>query len=287
MIPTVFSDKYYAQTPTQSMKKLPHVAMAAKKNGLAKIYEPVEDVRERLKRLHNPHYVEDFLSGCGMAGSQGWRWSKEIREGVLSINSGQLRAAGLAFEHGISANVAQGFHHALWGHGMGFCTFNGLALIAQEYPNQTICIIDADEHQGNGTKDFTLDFENLWNFTIFGTPYNDDRKLKRNFDFQLPRITENWDLYLEALDTTFLKIIEDARPDLIIYQAGADPHIDDPLSTLEMTTKQMRERDRMVFEFTKESKIPTMFVLAGGYQEMDNLVSLHVTTFEEAKKAYF
>ena len=81
-----------------------------------------------------------------------------------------------------------------------------------------------------------------------------------------------------------MRLIDDWKPDLVIYQAGADPHIDDPLGSVRMTTDQMRERDRYVFSALQERGIPVMFVLAGGYQKPieEKLVPLHLNTFKEA-----
>ena len=53
--------------------------------------------------------------------------------------------------------------------------------------------------------------------------------------------------------------------DLILYQAGADPHIDDPLGGW-LTTKQLQQRDKRVFSASAEWKIPVAWNLAGGYQ---------------------
>ncbi len=55
-----------------------------------------------------------------------------LRDAVLRINAGQLMAAEMALQKGIAANVAQGFHHAVYEYGGSFCTFNGLALVAQQ-----------------------------------------------------------------------------------------------------------------------------------------------------------
>ena len=43
--------------------------------------------------------------------------------------------------------------------------------------------------------------------------------------------------------------------DLVLYQAGADPHIDDPLGGY-LTSPQLAERDRIVFEKALELEIP-------------------------------
>jgi hypothetical protein len=40
--------------------------------------------------------------------------------------------------------------------------------------------------------------------------------------------------------------LDSFRPDIILYQAGADTHVDDPLGGL-LTSDQMRERDRIMF----------------------------------------
>ena len=51
--------------------------------------------------------------------------------------------------------------------------------------------------------------------------------------------------------------------DLILYEAGADPHLKDPLGGL-LTTEQMAWRDRVVFE--QLGHLPMVWNLAGGYQ---------------------
>jgi acetoin utilization deacetylase AcuC-like enzyme len=48
----------------------------------------------------------------------------------------------------------------------------------------------------------------------------------------------------------------------------------------------MMQRDRMVFEFAHRYQIPVLFVLAGGYQTLDQLVDLHVNTFLAARAVY-
>jgi len=53
--------------------------------------------------------------------------------------------------------------------------------------------------------------------------------------------------------------------DVILYQAGADPHINDPLGGW-LTTDQLAERDRMVFSAARRLGVPIAWNLAGGYQ---------------------
>ena len=270
------------------MRKLLPVARVAERKGYAELIDPGSIDPDKLRRLHAVNYVDAFLNGEGrLASAQGWPWTQEIRDGVLAMNAGQLAAAENALRYGIAANVAQGFHHACFSSGMGYCTFNGLALVAQEFPHLKVCVLDCDEHGGNGTEEFTRRLPNLCNVTINGSSFG-CRSSGRSISINLEPVTGCFDVYLSALQSAFGRIAE-WRPDLVLYQAGADPHIDDPLGSLGMTTEQLFRRDQAVFEFCKESCFPTFFVLAGGYQEPleEKLVPLHVNTFKAAHEVYF
>ncbi len=286
-IKTCYSAVYQADTPTASMRKLTHVAEQIVHRCLAELVDPGTVKIEKLRRLHSPAYVDSFLEGKGpLASSQGWPWTPQIRDGVLAIHAGQLVGAQLALDCGIAANIAQGFHHAGYERGMGFCTFNGLALVAQEYPGKTVCVLDCDEHGGNGTEEFTRRLPNLFQCTVNGSRYGCSDS-ERSRCFTLGRVTDDFGSFEAALVESFAQILR-WKPDLLLYQAGADPHIDDPLGSLEMTTGQLEQRDRMVFEFCVLNSIPVLFVLAGGYQEPieTKLAPLHVNTFAAAAMVY-
>jgi acetoin utilization deacetylase AcuC-like enzyme len=269
------------------MRKLAPVAWQVVEKGFAEIIDPGSIEIDKLRWLHAPEYVDAFVNGREpLASSQGWPWTQQIRDGVMAIQAGQLVGARLALEHGIAANIAQGFHHAIYSQGSAYCTFNGLALVAQEHPKKSICVLDCDEHGGNGTEEFTLRLPNLSQCTIHGSRFT-CRGTGRSRCFTLEAVTDNFGIYESALEQSFVQILK-WRPDLLLYQAGADPHINDPLGSLGMTTEQMKLRDLMVFKFCARHSIPVLFVLAGGYQEPveTKLVPLHVNTFETAAIAF-
>lgn len=269
------------------MRKLPVVADAVEKAGYAELIDPGSINPEKLRSLHEPEYVEAFLHGEEpLASTPGWRWSPEVRDGVLAIQAGQLRAAELALEHGIAANIAQGFHHARYKRGGAYCTFNGLALLAQEFPHLKVGVLDCDEHQGNGTAEFTERLPNLYNFTIYGTAMG-AAEYERSINRQLAHVAGDFDNYLAAVEEGCERL-RDWGVDLIIYQAGVDPHVDDPLNTLELSTSQLLWRDAFVFRWLRDADIPALFVLAGGYQEpiAETLTPLHVNTFRAAAACY-
>ena len=83
------------------------------------------------------------------------------------------------------------------------------------------------------------------------------------------------------------EILAHGRPDLLLYQAGADPYREDPYSPLELDHADLRERDRMVFAWAKREALPLAWVLAGGYTpELSKVVEVHLGTFDAAAAIY-
>jgi acetoin utilization deacetylase AcuC-like enzyme len=158
-----------------------------------------------------------------------------------------------------------GFHHAGWDYGGGFCTFNGLALaavVAKEF-DQKPGIVDCDMHYGNGTVSILskLGIEDIPHYTFGGTTFADKGK---------------GDLFVKMLPTIMDRMFNGCG--MLLYQAGADPHVDDPLGGA-LTTAQMKARDDIVFGYAKERKIPVVWCLAGGYSTMEKVLALHKQTY--------
>ena len=281
---TAFSASYFSNTRTPSMRKLPLVARQAAEAGFAELVEPTPVTRAELERIHDPAYVEAILTGEGVLSKCAFGfWSEDYRDGVLAINGGNLLAARMALEDGIAANVAQGFHHAAPSNGGGYCTFNGLALVAAMHPELDVFVLDCDEHGGDGTAEFTKTLPNLFNFSICGTGMG-ALQGPRSIVLKVRACDEpQASIFLEEA----LSLIKEKRPGLVIYQAGMDPHCDDPLSCSKMSGEFLARRDEFVMEsLALELGIPFFFVLAGGYQEPmeEKLVTLHVRTFEIASR---
>lgn len=179
---------------------------------------------------------------------------------------------------------AQGFHHAGYDYGSAFCTFNGLALVAQQHPTRRVFVLDCDQHGGNGTAEMTERLPNLFNFTIYGLRFG-----CQDFDRSIGRLVSrhhgSFEAYCQALEDGFRHIL-DWKTDLLIYQAGMDGHYKDPCGSSWCDTESLFRRDVMVFEFARKHRIPVMFVMAGGYQDMPDVVALHVNTFVAAHEVY-
>ena len=73
------------------------------------------------------------------------------------------------------------------------------------------------------------------------------------------------------------------RPDIVLYQAGADPYEDDQLGALRLTIEGLVARDRLVLNGCAEHRIPAVVTLGGGYaRRVSDTVRIHQNTCELA-----
>ncbi|TDR35766.1 acetoin utilization deacetylase AcuC-like enzyme [Tahibacter aquaticus] len=238
-----------------------------------------------LQGLHSDEYTKAFLDGTApLASSQGVAWSPAIRDSVLAMLAGQLDAADHALQHGIAMNVARGFHHAVWSRGGGLCALNGLALVAHCRPDRRIFVLDCDEHGGNGTEEFCARLGNLYSASIFGTRFGCYGGT-RSWAFPVNVGRDGFATYLDALQAARTLIVEHA-PDLLIYQAGVDCHRNDPKGRAGLSSLQLLQRDRWVFRMARELRVAVLFVVAGGYQDAQTLMSLNANTVRAAVNTY-
>ena len=76
--------------------------------------------------------------------------------------------------------------------------------------------------------------------------------------------------YNKRLKTALERLSALSSPDLAIVLAGSDPYEADELpstSGLALSLEDLLERDRMVYSFLSAAKIPSAYLMAGGYGE--------------------
>src|SRR5207248_4381388 len=89
------------------------------------------------------------------------------------------------------------------------------------------------------------------------------------------------------LDESLPALMRSGAPDLLLYQAAADPLQEDPYSPLALSHADLLERDRRVFEFARSHGLPIAWVLAGGYtRDIRKVVEVHLNTFRAAKMVF-
>jgi acetoin utilization deacetylase AcuC-like enzyme len=146
-------------------------------------------------------------------------------------------------------------------------------------------VIDLDVHQGNGTNAVFAGDERVFTFSMHGGRNYPFRKVAGDLDIELNDGTGD-DEYLALLGAALPGVLAAARPDLVIYLAGADPHERDRLGRLALTPAGLARRDTMVIEQCREVGIPVAVTIAGGYGDpLSATVEAHVTTVGIAARA--
>lgn len=232
-------------------------------------FEPV--TRAELYKVHAPEYVDSVLDGRASNG-----FGNKLSEVAYALPfvAGSMVAATLhAYKTGeTSFSPTSGAHHACYEHGGGFCTFNFLvlaAVLAREAGAERVGIIDCDMHGGNGTVDI-LSRLKLWYINSYSFGYDRTRE---------NRPVREW---LMVFTMNVMDIMRGC--DVVIYNAGADPHVDDPLGGA-LTSEELAERDTIVFRAAKLTGTPIAVSLAGGYQEpISKVIAIHDMTYCVAKE---
>ncbi|WP_051675710.1 arginase family protein [Polaromonas glacialis] len=235
-----------------------------------RIVEPVPTRCEQMALAHAPGYVEGILSCRLMNGFRGRQ--QDVADSLPWTCGSFLSAARGALNNGLVAcSPTSGFHHAGYESGYGYCTFNGLMVAAltlkAEGKVRRVGILDCDQHYGDGTAEIMQALKIDW-----------IRHVSREYGS-----ADDAGPFVDALPEVVRSF---ADCDLLMYQAGADPHINDPLGGF-LTTAELAERDRIVFSAAKALGLPVVWNLAGGYQEPHSRVlEIHRNTMAAGVAQY-
>ncbi|MBK7044770.1 MAG: hypothetical protein IPH50_14540 [Rhodanobacteraceae bacterium] len=223
-------------------------------------------------RAHERSFVENIFAQR-IPNGFGTR-SSEVNRSLPYTTGAMLDGARLALSQktAVAAPVS-GFHHARWSEAAAYCTFNGLMVTAMalraEHPKLRVGILDYDYHYGDGTDDILHRLGLDWI-----VHYSAGQKYL---------YADQATAFLDAIPTHVAKM---AGCDVVLYQAGADPHIDDPLGGF-LSTAELADRDRRVFQGLHDRGIPVAWNLAGGYQQpLSKVVAIHRNTYRACKAIY-
>jgi acetoin utilization deacetylase AcuC-like enzyme len=252
------------------------------------LVEPTPLTREMVTAVHDPDYVRAIETGKprSLAESQGFEWDAGLWPMVLASNGGAVAAALAAFEHGIAGSLSSGLHHARYGCGAGFCTFNGLVLAANAVlaaGAESVLILDLDAHCGGGTASLIATDPRVRQVDVSVSSYDAYSESER----ARLAVVRSGAEYLGVV-RHMLDVADRLGPfRLCLYNAGMDPSEDCSTGGCAGITRAvLAERERLVFEWCAARKLPVAFVLAGGYigsrLDENGLVALHRLTLSAA-----
>ncbi|MDA0824239.1 MAG: histone deacetylase [Proteobacteria bacterium] len=234
---------------------------------------------------HDPAYITRAIHGQLSAEEQrllGFPWSTSLVERALHSAGGTLAACRAAIDEGVAVNLAGGTHHAKARSGAGYCLFNDVAIAALTLSCrgdlQRILIVDADVHQGDGTAEILGDYPRLYTFSIHADGNFPLNKVTSNLDIAIPDGMDDIG-YLRNFRDGVSRAFLAARPQLVIYLAGADPYKEDRLGRLNLSKHGLRSRDALLIDRCRRGQVPLAVVMAGGYApNVDDIVDIHYQT---------
>ena len=279
-LPLVYHPDYVTPLPEGHRFPMPKFGMirdllAAEVAAPSWFHRPTPATREQLERVHTPSYVEAFISGTldrDAVRRIGLPWSEGLVGRSITAVGGTLMTAELALGSpaGIACNCAGGTHHAHPNFGSGFCIFNDLAVAAADLLARgrvhQVLIVDLDVHQGDGTAAIFADEPRVFTVSMHCGKNFPARKVDGDRDVALPVGTGDG-AYLAALRDELPRLLDRVEPDLVLYDAGVDPHADDKLGRLALTDAGLAGRDRYVLEACRADRVPVACVIGGGYHD--------------------
>jgi len=238
---------------------------------------------------HDRAYVDGMLEGQMdrmMMRRIGLPWSPQLVRRSRLASGGTVLAARLALVRGIACHTAGGSHHADYQSGSGYCVFNDVAIairvLMAEQAIARALVIDLDVHQGDGTARIFANIPQVFTFSMHAERNFPTQKAKSDLDIGLEDKTGDQD-YLARLSFHLPAILQAARPDLVFYIAGVDPHADDLLGRLALSADGLARRDQMVIQAVRSGGIPMVGVLGGGYaNDVTALAQLHANLHRAA-----
>ena len=184
-------------------------------------------------------------------------------------------------------------HHAEKDKAMGFCIYNNVAVganyLIEKYNYNKIAIIDFDVHHGNGTQNIFYDNKKVLYISTHQYPYypgtgsdKETGKFDNVLNIPLEAGTTSQE-YLNAYEHVLSKLNQ-FKPEFLLFSAGFDAHIDDPLAQLRLSSEDFYKITKRTLEYSKSfCKGRVVSILEGGYdlKALQNSSQRHVDALIE------
>lgn len=220
---------------------------------------------DQMKITHDAAHIDALVAGTA---SNGFGNKSAAEMLAIQYSVGNLLAAAQHPDE-VVWSLTSGFHHAHANECWGFCTIEGLTLVAAITGKRTL-IVDEDAHHGDGCM----------------------AQIKRNrlgeqCTYLQSRHTHNPSCAdMAAYRAQLEKVIREREPELILYQAGADNWVGDPLGGC-LTMSELYQRDLITLHLAATAGVKVVVNLAGGYaMNYEDTLRIHMNTGEAMKEVF-
>ena len=286
-VPIIYHERYSAPLPSthrfpmEKFRLLRRLLLEEEVIQPQQIFSPLSITRQDLERIHKRSYHEAFSRDQLTLPEQrriGLPATRPLVQRTWLAVGGTLLTARMALRHGVACHLAGGTHHAHPGFGSGFCIFNDVAITAKVLLDhgelERILVVDLDVHQGDGTAACFQNDSRVTTLSVHAASNFPLRKVSGDVDIALPDATGD-DAYVEAIGDRVPQLLDQHQPDLVLFNAGVDPHSNDRLGRLDLSDAGLLQRDQLVLDAALRRNIPIATVIGGGYDAMKPLVRRH------------
>ncbi|XP_075892597.1 uncharacterized protein SYNPCC7002_A1628 [Nelusetta ayraudi] len=297
-LPIIHHSGYVCDLPANHrfpMGKFPRVLHFLLKDQVveeSQVWVPETASEELLGCVHTKEYLSNFINGTTDEQEQrrtGFPWSEGIVSRCRYETGGTVLAAEVALQRGLACSTAGGTHHAFPSYGSGFCLLNDLAVAAKHLSSSTsrkVLVVDLDVHQGDGTAFIFKEEPCVFTFSVHCGKNFPLRKQQSDLDISLDDGLEDKE-YLSTVEAYLPGLLDTFRPDLVLYDAGVDPHWEDELGRLRLTDQGLYQRDLYVLKTVVSRGVPVATVIGGGYsRDLDKLASRHSIVHRAATQVW-
>ena len=236
------------------------IALHVDKSNQITMKKPKLAPKDALLEFHDKNYVdlveESSKHGAGFLDVGDTPAFRGVFEAACYVVGSSLEALVLVMEkaNGIlhAFSPIGGLHHARRGSAGGFCVFNDIGIMImyakKKYGLERICYVDIDAHHGDGvyyefeqdSSVYIADIHEDGRYLYPGTGNEGETGLGGAMGTKL-----NISLKPNSSDSDFISSFDKveefintvAKPELIIFQCGADGIRGDPLTHLQYTSK--------------------------------------------------
>ncbi|MGY5875261.1 MAG: histone deacetylase [Candidatus Thorarchaeota archaeon] len=247
--------------------------------------------RHELALYHDPSYIETVE----LFGNMGYAYSSRLgldtdecpvfqdMDRYASYPVGSTVDAVLSVARGDYEDAMSfygGFHHATKDNAAGFCYYNDCVVAIkkykEKYPDKKVLYLDTDVHHGNGVQEAFYDDPNVLTISIHelsmgffpGTGRPEEMGIGEgkgySVNIPLPPLTDDVE-YANAFEDIVIPIWLAYKPDLVMWNAGADAHMQDPLADLMLTYETYHRLSMTVRQLVHLGNRQLVILGGGGY----------------------